>query len=139
MVDSVSENDYEPIVKIDEDEKPIFMITRDFEIGHGFAVNILATISYNQKEVKHKGVMRTRYADGDKSVWRITPKEGAGNPEDLKSGFRDIINAMDRFPGFTKWLNEPKELSFEYDVDMDELIKKLDESNLFDVGVVEGN
>lgn len=123
----------EAIVELTDTRKPIFVRTVDFDNEGNELGNLMFTLIYDSETKKLKGKGRMRYADGYKTVFGKPELDySEENVVLLKTQFQELVKGTEEFGGPAQ---NDKEVSFPLDVPNDELIKLMNDSGMFNIGV----
>ena len=123
-----------PIFSIEQGVKmPLFMYIANHRYKNTETMNFMAAIMYDckNKTIQLKGRIRFN-GSGRKTVFsdpNIKPFT-AKNLEELKESCRKI----NKMP-FTEQINQPKELEFAIDEPYENIIQKINDSDMFNIGV----
>lgn len=128
--------DGDPIFMMDENNQPLFMLGCDFKVSFG-VLNFYGAVTKAKKENKLSAKFRIRFPDNRKKVFDVSTK----NPKSLEE-YKNIIREALGYFLDSPWTEgtiagEPKEIEFDENESMDSVMKKMDESGLFNIGIVE--
>lgn len=134
---------------IGKDQRPIIELTDDTSLLYIYIVNlkvstintdIMASIIHSKKDntIEMRGRIR-REDTGSKSVFPTAPKLDYSEEamKTMKAGIAGIVRKVSEDLPFVQVLKTPFEISFAVDEDMDSIIKKLNASDQFNIGIAD--
>lgn len=99
--------------------------------------DLMLSISHliKQEQLEIRGRMRFE-STGNKTIFSIKKTFKKSEYDDAKDKIYQVIESMtENMPLYP--VTEPWELEFPFDATMDEIVKKMDDSNHFDIGSIE--